>query len=141
MWARVAEAGVWTDGTFRDLIALRADWSNYVSLSKHSSDNLITCGYSAGGTYAQLTYNPTTPDWFSIGFTWSKANNRIRLYVGGQQYSTTGLGTWAGTLGSTACVLGAQSTSGANWWSGLIGPVALFDRALTPAEVAALSTP
>jgi len=40
-----------------------------------------------------------------------------------------------GNLAATLCCIGASSTVPANVWSGLAAQVALFNRALTDAEI------
>ncbi len=52
--------------------------------------------------------------------------------------TVTGNGVFDGALDPTTCAIGAANSSGANSWSGSLAHVAIFDRALSGAEVLSL---
>lgn len=141
IWARVSGAGVWTDSTERRTISLTADSSNYISLERYTSNNLLLLIYRAGATTKQVAISPiSTTDWMSLILTWNKTADQVIGYYNGIQHGTikTGLGTWAGALSSTQCCIGAQSTAADQPWDGWLALVPAWDRALTPAEALSL---
>jgi hypothetical protein len=59
------------------------------------------------------------------------------VYLDSIQQGATlaGLGAWAGALSNTSTVIGAASTIPSELSNGFIQHAAVWDRALTPAEV------
>lgn len=136
-WARASGTGMWTDGAERRAISLSADSSNYITLEKYTSNNLLLFLYRAGGTSEQVAISPiSTLDWISLILTWNKTADQVIAYHNGVQSGATqtNLGTWAGALSSTQCCIGAQSTAASQPWDGRLALAPLWDRALTPAE-------
>lgn len=135
IYGKVSGAGVWTDGTSRRLVNLYADNNNIVYISKASVNNLIECYYRAGGISKGANIITSTTDWFCVVLTWSKSNDRARVYFNSFQNGSdlTGLGTWAGNLANFSYV-GARDTN-SNVWSGDLAHYALYDRELTQAEI------
>jgi hypothetical protein len=138
-WAKVSGTGVWSDNTTRRIAYLAADGNNRVIIQKDSA-NLINAFYFAGGTSKTTNITTTTTGWFQVAITWSKAADQVKIFYNGAPQGTalTGLGTWAGNLASTTTILGADATTGTNPWSGMINDVQLYNRALSPAEIARL---
>ncbi len=138
-WAKVANAGAWTDGLTRNIVKIALDNNNRIEIYKRSSNNQIAALYSAGGT----TINPQTSfsstGWFQVAMTWSKSDNSAKFYINAaQQDNTSGLGTWDGNLASTTVAIGSSNSAGSTPWSGLINDVRLYNRALTDTEIANL---
>lgn len=141
VWAKVSGAGVWTDGTPRYPVFLRADASNQVYV-RFTGANAVWVQHAAGGVALTAGSGAlATTDFFSIGATWSTALDEFRLFIDGVQDGATqnGLGTWVGNLAAAATVVGASNTVPASVFSGNLGPVALWNKALTPDQVAHLS--
>lgn len=144
LWAKVYEAAVWTDGAYRNLATFYVDAGNNVQIFKSSTNNRISWNYSAGGT--GLTRNKSdasSTDWMHLAITWSVAADQVIAYYGGAQSSTTGisLGTWVGALSNNNTAIGAfRVTTGLQVWNGYIQHPALWNRALTPLEVAGLKS-
>lgn len=144
IWCKVSAAGVWTDATTRRAMYCLVDASNRAGLFKPTANNEMDSLYVAGGTSlgaAKTTFSPTT--YFHLALTWSKAADQMIMYVNGVAITpvSTGLGTWAGALSVTQTIIGALNTGAtAQVWSGSLAHGAVFNRALSAAEVLAAAT-
>lgn len=143
LWARMANAGVWTDGTRRDFYELFVDGPNFVIVRKSTVNGQIDWLYNAGGTLEIVSLGgQTTIDWFPLAITWSASagvNGEMRAYINGTQTGATqiNLGVWAGVPGRV--VIGASDLAPNNPWSGYLAHCAMWDRALTADEIAGLA--
>lgn len=139
IWAKIPPA-VWLDGTSRRIAILRVNTSNQISLRRTTSNNQLEWSYSAGGTANTILRTTDAPvDWFCLGFSGNKASDRLRAYYNGVQIDEkSGLGTFAGTLASTSCCLGATTTAPLNVLNGSLAHAQLWNAELTPAEFADL---
>ena len=83
----------------------------------------------------------TSTDWMHLGLTWSRVADQVKVFYNGAQSgaTATGLNAWAGVVTNTQCLIGAASTAPTLVTSGTIAHVAVWNRALTPAEIAALA--
>lgn len=141
VWLRVRSGSVWTDGTVRVPFSFGANANNRTFLSKSSVNNRFDMYYVGNGTYnsAIATWSPTA--WFHAVFTWNTVADKVIGYLNGvaQGSPVTGLGTWTGSLLSTFTAIGNSSSGGGtNFWDGYIKYATLWNRVLTPAEVASL---
>lgn len=139
-WCRVGSAGVWTDGTLRNVFTFQADASNYIIMRKATTNNRMQVLYNAGGTLSSqsLTLNPTA--FFHIGLTVSKANDRVIAYINGiGQTPLTGLGSFSGSPAATTTVIGAANTTPGAVWAGNIAHVAVYNQELTAEQMAAIA--
>lgn len=141
VWAKVSAVGVWTDGIDRRIINLSVNSSNRVYITKNPSANSLTLLYAAGGTAKSRTLTISSIGWNCFVITWDKAVDEVKAYLNGVQQGVTltALGTWAGVLASTTTLIGASATTPTLLWSGLEAHVALWNRALSDAEVATLA--
>jgi len=142
-WAKVANAGVWTDGTKRDIANVYVNGDNYVSIHRSTVDARLNLYYKAGGVAEALTMTPLADvDFMPLAITWNKSGDAVKIYKDGAQVgaTATGLGVWVGNLSVGNTTIGASSTIPADVWSGNIGPVALWNQALTADQIAYLST-
>jgi hypothetical protein len=141
-WAKVSDVSIWSDGsTSRNIVQLKFDNSNYITIYKLTSQPNLVYNYMAGGTNKGPNYVTSSPTgWFQVAFTWSKSSDQVKAYLNGTQAgaTTTGLGTWSGNLSTAASAIGAAGSSGGNPWSGLINDVRLYTRALSSDEIADL---
>jgi hypothetical protein len=145
-WGRVNSAAVWTDGTARYLIHFWADANNQIYIARASTNNVLLWQYDAGGVPQAI---PSTAfgglaDWLCAALTWSKSagvNGEVKAYMQGAQVGATqtGLGNWVGTIATAQTLIGARTNGPANVWHGWLAHAALWDRALSPAEMAALA--
>lgn len=137
IWVKVANAGVWTDGVGRNIVRLRSDATNEIIIARSTADGSVSLNYRAGGTLEQRTKaGLSTTDWFHLALTWDKAADEVKAYYNGVQEGTTstGLGVWAGALASNDCEISTVN------YSGFLAHAALFNKALTAAQVLALAT-
>lgn len=140
-WAKVANAGVWTDGATRRFVSLSADISNQVMLYKTSNNNQLSFDYRAGGTIKGILLSSVSPaTFFFVALTFSKSGDFLKAYYNGVKTGSTqtGVGTWSGALAATLCTIGSQSTVPAQVTSGSIAHVALWNLPLTAGQIALL---
>jgi hypothetical protein len=143
IWARITDATVWADAASHRFVRIIADASNAITMRKTTVNNQVGFNYVAGGTNKAVTDTSlaASTDWFLIGMTWDKPADEMKAYLQGAQVGATqtGLGTWAGTLDSTATVLGASTTVPAEGHKGLLAHAAVWaGRVLTVTEIAAI---
>ncbi|RKY68955.1 MAG: hypothetical protein DRQ02_02660 [Candidatus Latescibacterota bacterium] len=142
-WARVNAAARWTDALDRTATMLRVDANNRVSVGKPTTNNTFTLRHTAGGTPVVVQHSPFSPSvFFHWGITWSATADEMKAYIDGVQVggTQTGLGTWAGNLASTTCVIGSyNNTSPGQYWWGWMGHVAVFDTPLPAQAMEALA--
>lgn len=123
--AKVANAGVWTDAANRYLFQIQVDASNLVYIGSPTTNNRVYYYYTAGGTAESGTKTSATETgFFTVGISWSKTGDAVDYYYDGSASGlaqSTGLGTWAGALSSTKCVIGAGNTTPAAQWHGWVG--------------------
>lgn len=142
-WAKVADSGVWTDGTQRGIIFLGSDQTdNFIDIFRPTSNNDIIVNYRAGGTNEQVSSSILggNTNWFQVVVTWSKSSDQVKVYFNGSQVGSTqtGLGTWSGNFSTSLATIGSLTSSGSSPWSGLINDVRLYDRALAADEIRAM---
>lgn len=141
-WAKVSGVGVWDDSTFRHIVRIAVDGENKIGLMKSNVENQLRIDYEAGNVLETATNSALagTLDFFVIAITWSKTADAIFYYINGASFATdTALGTWVGNLSNTTTAIGVSAITPAQIWSGPIGPVALWNKALTADQVATLS--
>lgn len=143
IWARVANAGVWTDGAVRYLLDLLADANNYIYIRKQAVANNFLVTYAANAILKQRFVAINTTEWMCWALTWSVIADEVRVYLDGIQQGATfnGLGVWVGNLVNMATIIGAANTGPNNVWHGNGAHCALYNAALTPAEMAFVGTP
>lgn len=142
LWAKVSAGGVWTDGTVRYLIYLTVDANNFVYVRRSSVNGFADWIYKAGGTQETVQLGSlSTTDWFHMALTWSATSDEMIAYYNGSQTGSTqtGLGVWAGNLGALSTLIGAINQVPANVWSGYLAHCAVWDSALTDAQVSSLA--
>jgi Concanavalin A-like lectin/glucanases superfamily len=141
-WCKVSSAGVWSDGTGRDVLILAADGNNSVVLQKQTIANQLIAVYTAGGTVKQVAFASGAPTgWFHFALTVTVSGNAMKVYLNGVQVGATqtSLGTWVGALASNLSVIGAGNAAGGSAWSGYIRDALIANRTATQAEIAQLA--
>lgn len=134
-WFKASSTGVWLDNEYRYLLKLAVDANNAIDIYKHTNNSVIIV-YKAGGTSEAFIMLPTFSEWCNITITWSSSADQVIIYRNGTQELTTstGLGTWAGTIVKN--VLGAVDAPGAFWfWDGWLSHAVILSRAATSAEI------
>lgn len=96
-------------------------------------------------------YNPTTekwlvhgnfampqpkPEWLHVAYTWD--NSRLRGYVDGEQVLSWRFSDWKPVTASAPLMIGHPYHTNYNYYRGAIDELAIYDRSLSPAEVASL---
>lgn len=146
IWVKPANLDVWTNETTEHLFNFYADNNNRAEAYKPGfGSRLIGGEYRAGGTTETPGHtNFVTAAWYHVLLTWSKTNERVRVYVNGypaSSYQSDTLGTFAGQLASTVTTLGALTNTGTNGIRGALAHAALWDTELTATQALALVTP
>lgn len=137
IWARVANAGVWTDATSRYQFHCvdTNDFNEWVSPYKHTVFNRLMSVYIAGGVNVAVAIDSmTTTGWFCHVITWSASGDKVEAFIDGISKGSVGsLGTWAGTI--DRATIGSANTVPASVWHGWLGPHAYWNRVLSPGTI------
>lgn len=142
-WVKVTNAGIWADATQRTIVVLQVNTQNRVELVKTTTANQLRFRYTAGNvskSIQDISLGATT-NWFHLVCSWDAAADAVKGYINGVQVggTQTALGVWAGTLASTAVVIGAASLTPTVVWSGYLAHLALWNVALSGAQIAQLA--
>lgn len=138
LWCKPA-TGILEDSTFRRLIELIVDAQNKVLITRSNTNGQIYLQYLAGNTAEYLyLYGLNHTGWMNITATWSKADDRVRLYFNGKKYRVDAgtLGTFVGSL--TGAGIGF-TPGGTSCWGGNIAHVLLTNREITETEAQKIS--
>ena len=143
VWAKVNSAAVWADGILRELAIFRVDASDKVEIYKNTTNNQVVVLRVGSNPFdaksVAIAWSGTA--WFCVGSTWSVSGDELRVYLNGVQSGATqtGLTGFVGALANTSTCVGAVSTVPTNVWHGWLAHACVWDRALTPSEVASLA--
>lgn len=140
IWVKVSGAGVWTDGTTRFIMRIQPDPDNRVQMFRNAANNTLAWLYRSGGTITQVkNAGYSAVNWFHLALTWAAVADEVKAYYNGTQAGATvnGLGVWAGV--PSLSVIGAATIPPINVWDGYLAHAAVWNRALTPAEIADLA--
>lgn len=143
-WINITPA-VWTDATLRAALRIRkAGALDRIDIYKNTPNNEFDVTYVANGVTKNVvfTFGASPTRYIHACATVSLSGDALKFYINGAQVGTTqsGLGTWtATTLDTNQCIVGALSGVPSNATSGLIAQVAIWNRPLSPAEVASLA--
>lgn len=138
-WAKVANAGVWTDGAAHQVVNFTTDINNAIDIRKTATNNTVGGVYLAGGVSKSILTAPLNGSlsYYNTTMTWSKSADQFKVYINSVLQSTsTGLGIWGNVI--IKGQIGANG-SGATLWSGSIAHVALWNTPLTASQILALS--
>lgn len=140
VWGQTA---AWADATVRYLVRIAASTNHLVFIMKTATNNTLNFRRQAGISNAKSVGDTSlagSSSYFCAGLTWDTDTDALKAYINGVQVGTTqtGLGAFVGTPTATTTAIGAIGTSGASSWSGALAHVAIFDRALSGAEMLSL---
>ena len=131
LWAKLS-----TVSSTGNLFRAKVDSNNYVNILYHASANELRTAYKAGGTTKTAVTSEAIEgdgNWHHIGATWSGESDELKLYLDGQlKATTTGLGTWSGTLSEADL---GQNLTGGGFYKGYISNVAIFTSVLSLADM------
>ena len=138
-WARVASAAVWSDGQNRRVLQINSDSQNAIIFWLYPSTPDIQLRFAGSNvSRTRLMAVGSRLTWIPLALTWSQTSGLVTFYADGAAVGApAAYPTWVGTptvayIGSTQYVY--------QLWSGSIAHVALWNRALSDAEITALST-
>lgn len=141
-WARVANAGVWSDATQRRILYFGFsvdEANNHFYLRKNTTANQARGGRAGNAVHRAIDYTTSGPTgWFHLAMRSSMTEGAVRLYYNGAEVGTPGTGI-AAIQGSIAKAQFAM-TDAAYLWSGWLAHIALFNRALSPSEIQKAAT-
>lgn len=142
-WMKVYNAGVWTDGTQRYVFSMATSGpQERIWMYKTTSNGVFQFTSRVGGTEKGVSASSqSSTAWMHVAMTWSDSGDAMIAYINGAQTGATqtGIGTGsANNLVTTTSCIGAGSTTPTLIWHGWIAHVALWNRPLTPTEVANL---
>jgi hypothetical protein len=139
-WAKVNSAAEWSDGEYRTVVQLRASAENRIHVRKGSDDKMY---WRHEGSNVMLDVERTMTElgWCCYALTWSATADEVKGYLNGVQVGSTqtGMGAWSGDLASDDAAIGARNYAATAYWHGWIAHVAIWTKALTPAQIARLA--
>jgi len=138
-WAKVANAGVWTDGAFRRIFTLQQDATERISAYKTNTNDNIASIYIANNIFRLRDYSENSTNWLLYTLTFSKSNDAAIVYLNTlPAVPLTSLGTSSIVLNPASTIIGSADTTPTQPWYGYLAHVAVWDYALTPAQIAGL---
>ena len=143
-WGKMTAPG-WADGSAHYLNCFVTTASDFIEIPKNSTHNTLGYAIKSGGVarYGDYTIPGGGPaGWFCAVQTWDKAADEFKCYYNGPQAGITrsGFGVWSGTLLNTRAEIGSEAAAtAATKWPGSIAHVALWNVALTAAQIASLA--
>lgn len=147
IWIKVSSSAVWTDGAAHGVLRFGEDGSNRITINKTVNNNELAWFYDAGGVSEVVSSTALGggTGWIPLAITWDKnagASGEMKAYGNQSQIGATQttLGTYVGALASTIAVLGALNSSAAFPWSGYLAHCAIWNTALSTAQISALGT-
>ena len=118
-----------------------ADANNEIFIFWHNSSDEWRFTYEAGGTGRKVQHSAGTTDsdttWRHFAMTWSASADELKAYVNGTivEEPISSLGTFSGTI---AAVDFGSNTAGGAYFKGYMDEVAIWNEALTAAEITAI---
>ena len=143
LWIKVANAGVWLDGTVRYPFQFQVDGSNKMYIRRNTTNNELKWTYTAGGAAKDIIKGSVSSvDWMHLAVTWSKSANEMIAYVDGVQEGSiqTGLGTFVGSLSSTKVCFGSANTTPDAVWDGYLAHAAVWKVPLVSGKILKAAT-
>jgi hypothetical protein len=135
-FAKVYTPTVWGDGTYNCITRLSANGSNFIYARTKYNAIAFQYLYNAGGTLEAFDFSTTESAWFLATITWSDAADQVKFYFNNVVINNTGIGTWSGAL--AVADIGIDITG--DCWYGYLAHAPIFDRVLTPTEIANVIT-
>lgn len=141
-WAKVNSAANWTDGVWDTVISVGADANNRYYMGGSNTNNQLRALGLQGGTDASINVTTSNTAWMLVVLTNNTTTNQRTFTLNGTTVTTTAGGTYAGALTNNWTRVGSLPIAGANYaWHGWLKYITLWNRVLTPAEIATLYVP
>jgi len=138
VWAKWT--GTWNNGTSHDVFNIECvSNNNQLSMSKYFNNTFIYYWNPWDGGQGDMEYVQIAnfgAGWVSLAMVWSDSGDFFKAYKNGVQQGATqtGLYTWIETI-DRVCI-GTATPDLFNGWIGNLAHAALWDRILTPDELA-----
>lgn len=141
IWARVFNAGVWADGTWRLALYLREDVNNRTNFQKAGGSATLHHEYTAGGVLDQVNSGVVAyTNWFHLAGTWSATADETEFFINGASIGTRNtLGVYVGSLTAAVTNIGAKGQP-SDVWHGWLAHCAIWDSVLTGPQILDLAT-
>jgi len=142
IWAKVANVGVWTevwtDATTRETYRFLVDGNNLSIIRREAANNQLGWFHFAGGPLGPIVENGVAETgWMHLVGTWSETVNQQIAYRDTVNKGILVAGAWAGVLAQ--CTIGSEDPGPNGVWNGWLAHCAVWNRALSAPEIAALS--
>lgn len=136
-WLKVSSAGVWTDGAQRMSHFNFTDGTNFIQMTKLTTNNDFRFRYANAGTaYDVVVGGLTTTEWFHVAITVSATANVTEGYINGVSQGTSTAPAWAA---AQPMEINIGSGSGGAFWDGGIALAPMWSKALSAAQIADLA--
>ena len=142
-WWKVANAGVWTDGTWRRVWEFLDTANDYTRFTRHAGNNTLAGYWTGGGTAESESEGAVSSvNWNCQVLTRSESADEVKYYRNANLINTDNtIGNWASAGAWVYMLLGAASDVPANVWHGWLAHCAVWGRALTQPEITKLANP
>lgn len=139
-WMKVATA-VWESGATAGVWTFQPESANTIYIEKKSANNQFQFHRRGNSTSVSQIVAESRTTWLCSVQTWSVAANELRGYFNGTQVTLTHDNVYAWpAIALTANSYLGSGYNGTNRLAGQLAHAAIFNRALTPAEILALAT-
>lgn len=137
IWLGGMTGTIWDDTTYDEIFNIYGDANNFIEAYKGGSPvRQIVLRYAGGGTTRFTRYGLRNQNWYRVAFTWSKSNNRIRVYSNGKNDigEAGSLGTWGVSVAASYPILATVSTT--DPFKGTMAHIQLLNKEATAEEIA-----
>lgn len=138
IWAKVYDASVWTDATYRHAFTAEYSSKNVSNIHKLSNNNQLLWYRKANDNLDSRQAGYTDVDWMFLLYTFSVANNQFIAYKDGVQVGAIVTDVAARVEGATGTFIGSKNAS-AYFWYGWLAHALVANRPLVAAEALELS--
>ena len=142
MWVR--QSGLpWTSGNRHTFMSFLGPSGREIVLRKGTTDNRVEFRYDIGTISITLGFLTTTTNYFCVGARWETDGNQFTVsiwYNGAKQDEYTFSSSVLWDVDPTTMVFGADDTVPNNSSQTNVTHIQLYDRALTDAEIASVSS-
>ncbi len=137
LWAKMLNAGVWTDSAKRNLWKMLVDASNSQDVHSPTSNNQVLARVEGNGETDWLTASLSPTAWFNVILQIQEGGaGGAELFIDGTSVEVdVHTGPWAGNLDSAQTVIGAANNTHANPFSGWLAHMWIWGAILSQGEI------